>query len=131
MDPRLLSIYQQIVEELSLTEVKAFKIGITSDVENREDDYLLEGYTDLYVLAKGNNTNIKQAESDLIKALMLDDRVCSKCKNESAKLGLGQTQEADVLYVAVRIQFDNTVSSLDIHLNNILFSNGFPIILKD
>lgn len=60
---------------------------------------------------------------------MSDDRVCSKCDNRSWVLGLGQTEHADTLYIVVRIEFDEPIFSADIHLESILFANGFPISL--
>lgn len=129
MNKKLQDSYESIVDELSLEEVKFFKIGITNSLEEREEQYLSEGYSQVYPLATGNNANIIQAESDLIKELLSDNRVNSKCKNKSTVPGLGQTQSAGILYVAVYVQLGNPISSLDIHLKNILFASGFPIKL--
>ena len=129
MNQNLQDSYEAIIYELNLTEIKSFKIGITHDLDERKEKYLSEGYSEIYAIATGNNESIIQAESDLIKALKSDDRVCSKCNNHSAALGLGQTEYANTLYVVVRIEFDEPVSSVDIHLENILFAKGFPISL--
>jgi len=129
MNQNLQDSYEAIIYELNLTEIKSFKIGITHDLDERKEKYLSEGYSEIYAIATGNNASIIQAESDLIKALKSDDRVCSKCNNRSAALGLGQTEYANTLYVVVRIEFDEPASSVDIHLENILFAKGFPISL--
>lgn len=129
MNKKLQDSYESIIDELSITEIKSFKIGITHDLDERKEEYVTEGYSDIYAIATGDNASIIQAESDLIKALKSDDRVCSKCNNRSAALRLGQTEYADTLYIVVRIEFDEPISSVDIHLVNILFANGFPISL--
>ena len=129
MNQKLQDSYEAIIDELNLPEIKSFKIGVTHDLDERKEKYLAEGYSEIYAIATGDNANIIQAESDLIKALKSDDRVCSKCCNSSAALGLGKTEYADTLYVVVRIEFDELISSADIHLENILFANGFPISL--
>ena len=129
MNKKLQDRYESIIDELKLDEIKYFKIGITHDPEERERQYISDGYSCIYKIAVGDNASICQAESDLIKALLADNRVSSKCKNQSAALNLGLTQFADVLYVAVCIQFENLVSSVDIQLENILFVSGFPISL--
>ena len=129
MNQRLQDSYVAIIDELNLTEIKSFKIGITSDLDERKKKYLAEGYSEIYAIATGDNAIVIQAESDLIEALMSDDRVCSKCDNKSAAEGLGQTESSHILYVAVRIGFDKPISSVDIHLKSVLFASGFPILL--
>lgn len=129
MNQKLQDSYEAIIDELNLAEIKSFKIGITHNLDERKEKYVTEGYYDIYAIATGDNASIIQAESDLIKALKSDDRVCSKCNNRSEALGLGQTEYADTLYVAVLIEFDEPLSLVDIHLENILFANGFPISL--
>ncbi|MBR5104745.1 MAG: hypothetical protein IKV05_08705 [Bacteroidales bacterium] len=103
MNQKLQDSYEAIIDELNLTEIKSYKIGITSDLDERKEKYLAEGYSDIYAIAIGDNASIIQAESDLIQTLLSDDRVRSKCNNRSTALGLGQTEYADTLYVAVRI----------------------------
>ena len=127
MNQKLQDSYEAIIDELKLTEIKSFKIGITHDLDERKEKYISEGYSEVYAIANGDNESIIQAESDLIEALMSDGRVCSKCDNKSATLELGRTESADTLYVAVRIEFDKPASSVDIHLKNILFASCFPI----
>ena len=121
--------YESIVENLMLPEVKEFKIGITHDIDTRREDYASEGYSELYELAEGSNSLIIQAESDLIATVLNDKRVKAKCSNKTAAQGVGQRQKVDKLYVAVKIEFSDTVEAIDLHLEQVLFSNGFPITL--
>ena len=121
--------YESIVEDLMLPEVKEFKIGITHDIDTRREDYASEGYSELYELAEGSNSLIIQAESDLIATVLNDKRVKAKCSNKTAAQGVGQIQMVDKLYVAVKIEFSDTVEAIDLHLEQVLFSNGFPITL--
>lgn len=112
-----------------LPEVKEFKIGITHNIDTRREDYASEGYSELYALAEGSNNLIIQAESDLIAAVLNDERVKEKCSNKTTDQGVGQIQKADILYVAVKIEFSDIVEAIDLHSGQVLFSNGFPITL--
>lgn len=129
MNNKLQKSYESIVGELNREEIKFFKIGITHDIEEREKHYRAEGYSSIYPIATGDNESICRAESDLINALLSDMRVSSKCKNASDVLGLGQTQLAGCLYVAVCIHHRNQGPSSDLHFENVLFTRNFPIIL--
>ena len=129
MNNKLQKSYESIVGELNREEIEFFKIGITHDIEEREKHYRAEGYSSIYPIATGDNKSICRAESDLINALLSDKRVSSKCENTSAVLGLGQTQLADCLYVAVCIHHKNHCPTSDLHLEDVLFTSGFPIIL--
>lgn len=129
MNKKLRDSYTAIIDELDRTEIKSFKIGITHNLDERKEKYVSEGYSEIYSIATGDNESIIQAESDLIKEVMLDDRVSSKCDNLSTTSGLGQTDSADILYIVVRIKFDEPTPLENVHLENLLFANGFPISL--
>ena len=115
-------LYNQIEKFLDdYTAIEKFKIGKTENVEDREDDYYIDGYNFVFPLCSGEKDSISQTEKDLIKYFTETSRHKEKCENEQQG---GGSPNADTLYIAVKIK-DPSVNDLNIkeYISDKYFSN--------
>lgn len=121
MNPNLNNIIPQLDEWLEDEMVSSFIVGITKDVEAREDSY--NGYQ-LFPIAEGDQRTVVQAECDLIDYYLSHDCLKDKCDNDRSAAGTGQVREVKQLYIGVRY------NKAPIGANLIMFSDlDIPIIL--
>ena len=124
MKQKISKLCDLIDNELNnITELIAFKIGKTSDLENRESKYFFDGFTDFNEIAKGTAETINYVERELIKHFKEVSIHRDKCENEI--VGGGPSDKANLLYIAVKCN----VNSIDELYDDIFISNELPIEL--
>lgn len=124
MDKQLSNLLPVIEGWLKLEEFSSFKIGITSNIEQRRYGYESREGVQLFEIANGNTEIIKAAESDLINHF-LNSSLKEKCENEPNTGGIGNVTDANTLYIAVEYAH-GTISKEDLHVP---FNDIIPVQL--
>lgn len=105
MHKEIKKILPVISNELLDEGVSFFKVGITQNVAEREEDEEYKAFH-LFPIARSNDPNvIADAEKDIISYFLSQPQLCEKCANE--QIGGGQIEEATWLYLAIRYRPDN------------------------
>lgn len=82
------------------TDVEMFKIGKTSNLDIREDDYQENGYHKVIKICSGNAKEISDAEIALTKYFRDDSKYKDGCDNQ--RVG-GGSSDATLLYIALKM----------------------------
>ena len=82
------------------TDVEKFKIGKTSNLDTREDDYQENGYHKVIKICSGEAKEISDAEIALTKYFRDDSKYKKRCDNRRDG---GGSSDATILYIALRI----------------------------
>ena len=82
------------------TDVEMFKIGKTSNLNIREDDYQENGYHKVIKICSGEAKEISDAEIVLTKYFRDDSKYKERCDNRRDG---GGSSDATILYIALRI----------------------------
>lgn len=81
-------------------DVEKFKIGKTSNLDTREDDYQENGYHKVIKICSGEAKEISDAEIALTKYFRDDSKYKERCDNRRDG---GGSSDATILYIALRI----------------------------
>jgi len=81
-------------------DVEKFKIGKTSNLDTREDDYQENGYHKVIKICSGEAKEISDAEIALTRYFRDDSKYKERCDNRRDG---GGSSDATILYIALRI----------------------------
>ena len=81
-------------------DVEKFKIGKTSNLATREDDYQENGYHKVIKICSGEAKEISDAEIALTRYFRDDSKYKERCDNRRDG---GGSSDATILYIALRI----------------------------
>lgn len=126
MNKLLVEQLPKIEDWLSLEEIASFKIGITSNIQQRSLGYSSQKNVQLIALAEGSPLAIQTAETDLIN-YFLASPLKDKCENQPNTGGIGNVTDVKTLYIAIEHANDNPpIEELHIPFNDVA-----PIQLED
>lgn len=119
MNKKILHVLQQLENRLLENDIRAFKVGKSSNINERflDDDYNAYDYAS--VIATSNDCDeISKLEADLIQYFCNHPILNGKCQNQNG--GSAGTPNATSVYIVARGVIKSDDNDPNPHLNHLL-----------